>query len=249
MMTTRWPSWGAASGVVLALLWAPMGLIVWQFPDLSSAAEIERFYRSHAALLELALGLASVGFLFFLTFLGVLVERLRQREGSGPLTWIAFGSALMFMTSLNLALGLAAAARLLSAGSTSDTALVYTLHTGAFVAAAPVALAGTAFFVAAAGLSFRAEAFPRWLAWTAVLAAVVNVGALGGIFSLTGPLNAGDGAIGGPAAPILAWAVWILLASIAMLRERRRSPVTPPDQPTRVDRARRPPDQCAHEHR
>jgi hypothetical protein len=125
---------------------------------------------------------------------------------------------------------------------------VYTLHTGAFVAAAPVALAGTAFFVAAAGLSFRAGAFPRWLAWTAVLAAVVNVGALGGIFSLTGPLNAGDGAIGGPAAPILAWAVWILLASIVMLRESRRSPVMPPNHPRPV-RARRPPDQCAHEHR
>ena len=246
---TRWRRWGGVSGVALAVLWAPMGVVVWQLPDLSSAAEIERFYRGHAALLTVALGQASVGFFFFLAFLGALVERLRQREGSGPLTWVAFGSALMLMTSLNIALGLAAAARLLAAASTSDTELAYALHTGAFVAAAPVAFAGTAFFLAAALLSFRAGVFPRWLAWTAVIAALVNVGALGGIFSLTGPLNAGNGAIGGPAAPILAWVIWILLASIAMLRESRRSPVTPSDHPRHVVQARRPLDHCEHEHR
>src|SRR6266700_3451853 len=59
---TRWRRWGGVSGVALAVLWAPMGVVVWQLPDLSSAAEIERFYRGHAALLTVALGQASVGF-------------------------------------------------------------------------------------------------------------------------------------------------------------------------------------------
>lgn len=213
----RHPPWGALCGVVLAVLWAPMGMVVWQLPDLRSAAEIDRFYRGQGDLLKVAVALASVGFFFLLGFLGALVERLRRAEASGPLTWIAFGSALMFMTSLNIALGLAAAAELLSRQGTS----IYALHAGAFVAAAPAALAGTAFFLAVAVLSVRAAAFPRWLSWAAVTAALANAGAVGGIFSLTGPLNSGNGAIGGPAVPILTWVVWIVLASASMMSQTR----------------------------
>jgi hypothetical protein len=157
----------------------------------------------------------SVGYLFLLGFLGAVVECLRRAEGSGPLTWMAFGSGLMFTTSLNVALGLVAAAGLLA--ETSSSEFTYALHTGAFVLAAPVALAGAAFFGAIAVLSFAAGAFPGWLA---VLAALVNVGALGGIVSLTGPLNSGNGAVGGVAAPLLALVLWALLASLWMLRRR-----------------------------
>lgn len=88
-MTARWSRWGATGGVVLCLLWAPMGLIVPQLPDLGSPAAIEHFHRSHEALLKAVLLLASCGFFFLLCFLGALVERLRRAEGAGPLTWIA----------------------------------------------------------------------------------------------------------------------------------------------------------------
>jgi hypothetical protein len=248
MLTTRWPSWGAASGVVLAVLWAPMGVIVWQLPHLSSAAEIERFYRSHAALLKVALGLASVGFFFFLTFLGVLVERLRQREGSGPLTWDRLWERADVHDLAQSRLGLGRSRPVAVGGQhLGHSTGVHAAHRR-IRGRRPGRARRHHLLCRRCGLSFRAGAFPRWLAWTAVLAAVVNVGALGGIFSLTGPLNAGDGAIGGPAAPILAWVVWILLASIVMLRESRRSPVMPPNHPRPV-RARRPPDRCAHEHR
>ncbi len=98
-MSTRWSRWGATSGVIVCLLWAPISLIVPQLPDLGSPARIERFYRSHQDLLKAVILLASCGFFFLLCFLGALVERLRRAEGAGPLTWIAFGSGLMFMTS------------------------------------------------------------------------------------------------------------------------------------------------------
>jgi hypothetical protein len=87
--------------------------------------------------------------------------RLRQAEGSGPLTWIAFAGALMFMTSLNIAVGLSAA--LLSGRSGPDIAGA--LHSAAFVLAAPVALAGAPFFGATAGVSLTARAFPRFVGW------------------------------------------------------------------------------------
>jgi hypothetical protein len=207
--------------VLLFVLWAPMALVLLKLPDLGTSSEVERFYDSHRDLTRIVSLLVSAGFFLFLCFLGTLVERLRQADASGPLTWIAFGSALMFMTSLNIAVGLVATADLLSGRSPPET--VHAVHTAAFVIAAPVALAGTAFFAAVAGASFSAAAFPRWLAWGAVIGAVANVGALGGLFSLTGPLNAANAIVGGPAVPVLAWVIWILLASLDLMSAKAKS--------------------------
>jgi hypothetical protein len=219
-MTARWSHWGATSGLLVCLLWAPIGLLVPQLPDLGSSAAIERFYRSHEDLLKVALLSLSCGFFFLLCFFGALVERLRRAEGAGPLTSIAFGSGLMFMTSLNIAVGLVATAGLLS--GTSAPAITSALHAAAFVLAAPAAPAGAAFFVAIATLAFATAVFPRWLAVASGIAALANLGALGGIFSRTGPLNSGNGLVAGIAAPILAWVLWILLTSLWWLRQARR---------------------------
>ena len=219
-MTPRWSRWGAASGVITCLLWAPIGLLVPQLPELGSAAAIERFYRNHQELLKVVILLFSGGFFFLLCFFGALVERLRRAEGSGPLAWIALGSGLLFLTSLNIAVGLVATAGLLSQANAPASAV--TLHVAAFVLAAPAAPAGTAFFVAVALLAFATGVFPRWLAVASGIAALANLGALGGIFSLTGPLNSGNGLVGGIAAPILAWILWILLASLWLMRHAHR---------------------------
>jgi hypothetical protein len=217
--------WAAASGLAFFLLWAPMGLVVLQAPDLGSPAQIDEFYASHGGLLEVVALLVSVGFLFFLYFLGPLLEELRRAARSGPLTWVALASALIFMTSLNIAVGLVATARLLSATISPDT--LRGLHAAAFVIAAPAAAAGIGFFAATAALSFRAAAIPNWLAWAAVIGAVANAGALAGVISLTGPLNAGNGIVGGPLVPVLAWLTWILLASVHWLRKPSYEPVEP----------------------
>ena len=71
------------------------------------------------------------------------------------------GSALMFMTALNVALGLDIAGGLLVDADPSST---YALHTAAFLLAAPAAFAGVAFFVAVAAFAFQTGALPRWSA-------------------------------------------------------------------------------------
>jgi hypothetical protein len=207
--------WAAASGVVFFALWAPLGLVVLQAPDLGSSAEISGFYTEHGGLLEVVAVLVSVGFLFLLCFLGALVDELRRAEPSGPLTWMALASSLVFMTSLNIAVGLVATARLLSGTISPDT--LEGIHAAAFVIAAPAAAAGTGLFAATAALSFRAPTIPNWLAWAAVIGAVANVGALAGVVSVTGPLNAGNGVVAGPLVPVSAWLAWILLASLHWL--------------------------------
>jgi hypothetical protein len=215
------PRWGAASGVAFGLLWAPMGVVVLKAPDLSSAADIRDFYGAHGDLVKAVALLVGAGFFFFLNFLGTLMATLRGVEPRGPLRWVALASALMFTTSLNVAVGLVAAARLLSA--TASASSLPSVHAAAFVIAAPAAPAGTAFFVAIAALSFTATAFPPWLGWAAVVGALANAGALGGIASASGPLNAGNGVVGGPAVPVIAWITWILLVSLHWLRSPSRA--------------------------
>lgn len=213
-ISLRRTDWSAISGVLLCLCWAPMAIVIPRLPDLGSAAEIERFWQENLGLMQAVILSVSIGFLFLLVFLGGLVERLRQ--AGGALAFTALASALMFMTALNVALGLDLAAGLLSEDGSSKS--TYALHTAAFLLAAPAAPAGAAFFVAIALASFRRNLFPRPLAWLSVVGVIANVGALGGALSLTGPLNSGNGLVGGIAAPLGLYLTWILCVSVWWLR-------------------------------
>jgi hypothetical protein len=127
---------------------------------------------------------------------------------------------------LNVAVGLVMAAGLVAA---TDPASAYALHVGGFVLAAPAAFAGVAFFVAVAVVAFRSEVLPRWSGWLALAGVVANVGAVGGVGTLTGPWNSGNGVIGGIAAPLGLFVVWILAISVWWLREPDgRSPAQTP---------------------
>jgi hypothetical protein len=201
--------------VLLCLSWAPMALAVPRLPALGSAAEVEAFWRANTGLLQATILSVSVGFLFLLDFLGALVERLHGVDGAGAAGWTAFGAALMFMTALNVAVGLDLAGGLLLDRAPGAT---YLLHTAGFLLAVPAAAAGTAFFLAVTDIAFRTAALPAWSGWLAVAGAVANGGAVLGALSLTGPLNSGNGLIGGIAGPLAAFVAWILAVSVHWLR-------------------------------
>jgi hypothetical protein len=214
----------AGAGVMTAVLWAPMGLVIPELPDLADATGVSEFYAAHGTAMTAILASVSGGLGFALLFLGNLIARLRLLEASAAWTWALMGSALMFLTALCAALGVDAAAVLLYGHVPADT--IWALHAVAFLLAAPAAGAGTAFFVAAAALAVRDAALPRWSGWIATLGAVVNAGALAGFFERDGPLNAGNGLIGGLAAPVAAWIVWILALSWAWFRDDARGAAT-----------------------
>lgn len=214
-MTIRPSRLGPASGILLTLFWVPMAIALAKLPDLDSAAEVETFWRQNTTLMQIIICSASVGFLFLLIFLGALVDYLQYAAGSPTLVWTAFGSALMFMTALNIALGLDIAGGLMLSSSAEGT---YVLHTAGFLLAAPAAFAGASFFVAIAVITFTDRDFPPWSGCLAVIGAIANVGAVGGIFALRGPLNSGNGLIGGIAAPLGLYLLWILAISVWWLR-------------------------------
>jgi hypothetical protein len=206
---------GAVAGMATAALWAPIALVIPELPNLSSSEEIESFYAEHGETMKFILASVTVGFVPLLIFLGVLVEELRSWN-SGWL-WAALASALMFMTALAVALGLDAAAVLLSEEASSQT--IWTLHSAAFLLAAPAAGAGTAFFIAVAALALRAKAWSPGIGWLAVVAAAINLGAIAGFFSLSGAANSGNGLLGGLAGPVGIWLVWIVAISLHWLRD------------------------------
>jgi hypothetical protein len=214
LASSRRTDWSAISGLLLCISWAPMAIVILRLPELGSAAEVQRFWRENLGFVQAVILSTSVGFIFLLVFLGGLAERVYRVDAG--LAFTAFGSALMFMTALNVALGLDVASGLLSERGPIET--TYALHSAAFLLAAPAAPVGAAFFVAVAVAAFRRNVFSRPLAWLAVVGVVANIGALGGMFSLTGPLNSGNGAIGGIAAPLGLYLAWILGVSISWLR-------------------------------
>jgi hypothetical protein len=217
-MSGRWERWGPISGLLLCVTWAPMAVAIPRLPDLGSAQEVELFWRDNHGLMKLVILSVSVGFIFLLGFLGALVERLRAALDAHAIVWVAFGSALMFTTALNVALGIDIAGGLLLEADPSST---YALHTAGFLLAAPAAFAGTAFFVAIAAITWETRVFPRWSAWLAIVGALANAGAVFGIVTLTGPLNSGNGIVGGIAAPLGLYLVWIFAISLWWLRSGR----------------------------
>jgi hypothetical protein len=219
-MIGRWQRWGPISGLLLCVTWAPMAIAIPRLPDLGSAPEVEAFWRENQGVMQGIVLSVSVGFLFLLAFLGALIERLSTVPGARAITWTVFASALMFMTALNVALGLDIAGGLLVE---KDPASTYALHTAGFLLAAPAAFAGTAFFVAIVAITWETGVFPWWSAWLAIVGVLANVGAVLGILSLTGPLNSGNGIVGGIAAPLGVYLVWIFAVSVWWLRSEHQA--------------------------
>lgn len=218
-MMSRWDRWGPLSGLLLCVAWAPMAFAIPRLPDLDSSHDVQQFWRSNQQLMQVVILSVSVGFLFLLLFLGALIELVRTAADAGAASWIVLGSGTMSMTALNVALGLDIAGGLLV---DVDPGSTYGLHAAAFLLAAPAAFAGAAFFVAIAVVTWETKVFPRWSGWIAVVGVVVNAGAVLGILTLEGPLNSGNGIVGGIAGPLGLYLVWVFAISVWWMRRTSR---------------------------
>jgi len=158
----------------------------------------------------------TIAFFFTFWFFGLVISWLRAAEGEGHLTWISFFGCISFTTVF--AAGLAfvlAPAMLIHKGISANT--IYLMHSASLLTGVTTAVCGPAFFIPVAILAFRNKLFPRWLAWVTVIAAIGSVTPILGAFSLTGPLNVGNGWVGIHAVAA-SWVGWSGITSAYFLR-------------------------------
>ncbi|HKS99235.1 MAG TPA: hypothetical protein VJT31_06860 [Rugosimonospora sp.] len=222
-MTVRLQHFHAASGLLFVItmiagwfLAAANGM-----PDLSSADKVFQAYRHQGHLLPTTMFVMTIGFFFSLWFTGVVLGRIHQAEGAGPLTWIAVGGAFTFIGVFmaGLAMGLANSLAITD-GQGADAASIYVAHLASLLTGPTTGMCGAAFFIPLAIVIFNKAIFPRWLGWLSVAAALGSMTPMAGFWSLTGPLNVGNGLIG---VHTIAgtWGVFAAMFSLQMLRELR----------------------------
>jgi hypothetical protein len=211
----------AASGLGVGLVMA--GGYVWGMrgmPSLDSAREIVAWYHDRGSTsLEVAGLLVTVAFFFTYWFFGVVMARLQKAEGAGPLTWIAFAGGLSFTTVFQAGLAMVLGIGLtLSKGVDVDA--IYLMHVVSLATGVTTAVCGPVFFTPVAILAFTTGVFPRWLAWVTVVCAVGSVTPLLGAFSLSGPLNVGNGVVGIHTVAA-SWVGWCAVTSWWLLAQER----------------------------
>jgi hypothetical protein len=162
--------------------------------------------------------LCTIAFFFTFWFFGVVIDRMRSAEGSGPLTWITLFGGLAFTTvfagflAVPLAIGM-------TIDKGIDPDVIYLVHVVSLATGVTTSVFGPAFFIPIAIVAFRTGFLPRWLAWVTVACAVGSVTPIFGAFSLTGELNVGNGWIGIHTVAG-AWVGWCAVASAWMVSRR-----------------------------
>ena len=219
MNDVRWNRSGGAAGVAYVVGSFVAATVTGMPPawDATNKA-IQSFFIDHrdAVIAQGWLYALATGLLLWFA---VVVRRVLYRASSGQhlgdllLVGIAAVAALSFV-SMSIRIVTAAAADQLSASAVRAVGYDFSL--------ALLSLQG--FIVAAAALAYAAcvigePVLPRWTAWLAILAAVINLAGTTSVFFRTGLFSI-EGNLLTTFLPVLSTAVWYLAVSVALFRTR-----------------------------
>jgi hypothetical protein len=195
MNDDRYVEYGAATGIVFVIL-ALVGfaVVIPTPPDLNAPSqEWSSYFLAHHGAVRAGIVLLAAGVFAFIWFLGTLTSVLRIATGTPRLPSIAFAGGIL--SAATLLFGLAALAVAAYRPQGVDPLITRALN-DLFVLSGVAAIpAFTAFFAATALVILRSGAFPGWLGWLLVLAAVVQPLTFGALFTKHGAF-AGNGALG-----------------------------------------------------
>lgn len=194
MNEDRYVEYGAATGILFVILVVVGFIVIPSPPDLDAPAQSwSSYYLSHHDAVRAGMVLFTIALFFFIWFLGTLTSVLRIATGSPRLPSIAFAGGILGAACLMIGATGAMIAAYRPQGV--DPGLTRALN-DVFVLAGVPAIAGfAALFAAIAIVLLRSGAFPAWLGWLMVVAAVVQPLTFGALFTKTGAF-AGDGALG-----------------------------------------------------
>lgn len=213
----RWEQIGAAGGLLfVALQLAGQSLIQLGGAEPvfnAGTGEIEAFFLSrHPQLAPVGGFLSLLSAIAFLWFLGVLWAALRRREGEpGWLSLVAFACGVAGIATLLGEGGWELALLRVNDGLQGETARLLFDQGNATFANFWILLAGL--LLATGVLTVRDGALPRWLGWFALVLSPALLAARAAWF-------AGSGAKFLPYG--LFW-VWLVAASVLLMREARRA--------------------------
>jgi hypothetical protein len=195
MNEDRYVEYGAATGIVFAILTIiGFAIVMPTPPDLDAPAQDwASYFTAHDGAIRAAAVLITAGVFFFIWFLGTLTSVLRIATGNPRLPSVAFAGGLLGVAALLVGLSTEIVA---SYRPQAVDPTLTRLLSDVFVLSGIAAIPGfTALFGATALVILRTGAFPPWLGWLLVVAAVVQPLTFGAMFTKTGAF-AGDGVLG-----------------------------------------------------
>ena len=195
MNDDRYVEYGAATGIVFVILTLiGFAAVIPTPPDLNAPSqEWASYFLNHHSAIRAGVVILAVAFFFYIWFLGTLTSVLRIASGTPRLPSITLiggtiGGACMLV-------GLAAEAVAAYRPQGVDPLITRALNDIFVIVGVAAIPAFTAFFAATAIVLLRSGAFPAWLGWLTVAAAVVQPLTFGALFTKSGAF-AGDGALG-----------------------------------------------------
>jgi hypothetical protein len=238
MNDDRYVEYGAVTGIIFVILTiVGFAIVIPTPPDLNAPAEEwSSYFLSHHDAVRAGLVILAVSTFFFIWFLGTLTSVLRIASGTPRLPSIALIGGVLGVGCLLIGASAEAVAAYRPQGVDS---LITRSLSDMFVLTGVTSIPGfAAFFAATALVILRSGAFPAWLGWLLVSAAVVQPLTFGILFTKTGAF-AGDGVLGlfvpfvvsmvaivALSALLTAWARESLRAGGLSLTERLRGAVS-----------------------
>jgi hypothetical protein len=191
---------------------------------LAPAVEVASVYTKNSAGALLWNFVGTLGFFFFLFFLGALYNVLRQAEGgTGWLSLIAFGSGLG-MLAIHSVETLSAYTLAWHVAQQADLAVVQALFDLQNLAVYFWAIPMAAMLTATSIITFKTGVFPKWLGWFGLLVALGwLVDAAGIVAPQQGPLSLIGGLIGVVGTEL----VWIPATSLLLIRSAKETSSIP----------------------
>jgi hypothetical protein len=196
-------------GVLAVLLFILAFAVGGETPDLnSSGQEVIDYYSSHNGSQVASAILLAYGALFLGLFAGVLSSAFRRDDGDrGALPGLVLAGGILM--SLGFAIFAALTVTITDLGNDAEPGAAQALNALNNDFFFPLAIGTGIFMLSAATATLRVGVFPRWLGWVGLVIGIAAV-TPAGFFA------------------ILASGIWILIASVLLLR---RPAVAPPPAP------------------
>jgi hypothetical protein len=195
MNDDRYVEYGAATGILFVVLSiVGFAVVIPTPPDLNAPSQDwSSYFLAHHDAVRAGIVVLAVAMFGFIWFLGTLTSVLRIATGTPRLPSIAFAGGILGAASLMVGIAAEAVAAYRPQGV--DPLITRALN-DIFVLIGVAAIpAFAAFFAATALVILRTGAFPPWLGWLLVAAAVVQPLTFGALFTKHGAFS-GDGALG-----------------------------------------------------